>query len=93
MLNILSKMEVKEKNSKFFQKPSTQNGPIRKVNMFKPPNSNILKILPSTGCLQPRLSHFFHTKKNRKVKIFFSSIQNGPIRKVNKFQYFENFLF
>ena len=36
--------------------------PIRKVNMFKPPNSNILKIFPFTGCLQPRRSHFLKIK-------------------------------
>ena len=74
----------KKKWEKLFSS-STQNGPIRKVNMFKPPNSNILKILPSTGCLQPRLSHFF-TQKKSKSENFFSSIQNGPIRKVNMFK-------
>ena len=50
---------------------STQNGPIRKVNMFKSPNSNILKILPSTGCLQPRLGHFFTQKKIENRKFYF----------------------
>ena len=44
---------------------SIQNGPIRKVIMFKPPNSNILKIFPFTGCLQPRrLSHFLKKKSS-----------------------------
>ena len=57
----------KKKLENFF----SSSTPIRKVNMFKPPNSNVLKILPSTGCPQPRLSHFFTQKKNRKVKIFF----------------------
>ena len=72
-------MAMQKKNSIFLK-----NGPIRKVNMFKPPNSNIMKILPSTGCLHPRLGHFF-IKKNRKLKTF-SSIQNSPIREVNMFK-------
>ena len=53
----------KKKWRKIFSS-STQNGPIRKVNMFKSPNSNILKIFPSTGCLQPRLSHFLNKKSS-----------------------------
>ena len=52
--------------------------------MFKPPNSNILKIFPYTGCLEPRLCHF-SLKKIENLK-FFSMIQNGPIRKVNMFK-------
>ena len=50
----------KSKSENFFS--SIQNGPIRKVDVFKPPNSNILKIFPFTGCLQPRLSHFLKIK-------------------------------
>ena len=51
-----------KKNRKVNFFSSIQNGPIRKVDMFKPPNSNILKIFPFTGCLQPRLSHFLKKK-------------------------------
>ena len=64
----------KSKSEKIFS--SIQNGPIRKVNMFKPPNSNILKIFPFTGCLQPRLCHFL------KIKAHFSLSENDSMRKV-----------
>ena len=64
------------KKLEIFFSSLTQNGPIRKVNMFKPPNSNVLKILSSTGCLQPRLSHFFM------IKAHFSLTENDSMCKV-----------
>ena len=54
-----------------------QNGPIRKVDMFKPPNSNILKIFPFTGCLQPRLSYFL------KIKVHFHLLKMSQCSRNN----------
>ena len=51
-----------EEKSKVFFSSSTQNGPIRKFNMFKPPNSNILKNFPSI---------VIFSQKNWKLKIIF----------------------
>ena len=68
--------QARKKKLENFFSSSTQNGPIREVNMFKPPNSNVLKILPSTGCLQPRLSHFLM------IKAHFSLTENDSLRKV-----------
>ena len=53
---------------------STPNGPIRKVMGSKPKNSNILKFLPNTGCLQPRLRKIFHFFF-QEMKFFFHGLK------------------